>query len=248
MDKRTCRGCGIEFQPTHGRQTCCSIECRKPNNRMVMKTCDACGAQCSKEARARYSGTYCNTLCRDYGVYGKSTCRIPKDHWARWYGRTSTWAPPAELMRNNGECDWCGEDNPRASTAAYCSVGCKTKAKRQRRRAREHGAAGEHRLSDVLRQYIRQGSACAYCRMPVDGLPHPEHVVPLARGGRNDMANIVASCALCNSDKRDLPLDVWQEDRERRGLPKVNIDLTGDMFPFLVLDDERSNICPLLAA
>lgn len=81
-----------------------------------------------------------------------------------------------------------------------------------------------------MRQYARQGHTCAYCRMPCSGLPDPEHVTPLSRGGRNDMSNIVAACRACNGDKRDLTLSEWEEDRASRGLPPVDTTLAAPAF------------------
>ncbi|WP_426325708.1 HNH endonuclease [Microbacterium sp. E-13] len=44
---------------------------------------------------------------------------------------------------------------------------------------------------------------------------------PLSRGGRNDLSNLVATCRPCNSDKRDLTLSEWAEDRARRNATPV---------------------------
>lgn len=96
MNNRTCTGCEKIFTPTHGRQRCCSIECRKPNHAKVTKSCDWCGASCVKyQGRQRYSRTYCGTQCRDAAIRmdGDGSCEIPSDHWARWYGATSQWPP-----------------------------------------------------------------------------------------------------------------------------------------------------------
>lgn len=221
----TCK-CGTEFEQGHSRQVYCSPDCRQPSHPKMLETCDACGKQCLKDRRPerRYLGVYCSLLCRDYKTYGTpTTCRIPKDHWARWFGTTSTWIAP--LIRNTGECGWCGSDNNRAMSASFCSYACKSRAKRARRRAAEHNAPGEYTFTQVMRQYLKQGGVCAYCKTQCVGLPDPEHVIPLSRGGRNDMSNIVAACRPCNADKRDLLLDEWNEDRKRRGLRPVRTNL-----------------------
>ncbi len=44
------------------------------------------------------------------------------------------------------------------------------------------------------------GHRCAYCGQPSDYLT-PDHVVPLSRGGRNVLSNIVPACRACNSRK-----------------------------------------------
>jgi len=57
--------------------------------------------------------------------------------------------------------------------------------------------------ADTWAEIIRRADGrCYYCRKSVDpALMHREHAVPLARGGRNDPMNIVASCGPCNLRK-----------------------------------------------
>lgn len=57
------------------------------------------------------------------------------------------------------------------------------------------------RLSGVR----ENASACAYCGGLFDaGNPATvDHVVPLAHGGRNNFANLVAACDPCNKRKKD---------------------------------------------
>ncbi|MEW2011431.1 HNH endonuclease signature motif containing protein [Microbacterium sp. NPDC078814] len=221
MNDRNCTGCGINFTPTHGRQRCCSKACRKPNHRKVAKTCDACGESCEKYAgKQRYAGTYCSTLCRDYGAYGPTSCTIPLDHWARHYGRSSAWSAP--VIRNTGMCGWCGESNGRHLSARFCSERCKKAQHRADRRGREHGALGSYSYAQIVKLWISFDKACAYCseRTPLADI-QAEHVTPLSRGGENHIGNLLPSCGRCNSDKRDLLLNQWSADRKRRGLPPV---------------------------
>ena len=53
----------------------------------------------------------------------------------------------------------------------------------------------------------RAGWRCAWCGKPMDKLV-PDHIVPLARGGTNDLSNIVPSCPACNLRRGAKP--VWQ--------------------------------------
>jgi 5-methylcytosine-specific restriction endonuclease McrA len=69
---------------------------------------------------------------------------------------------------------------------------------------------------------------CAYCDQPIEGQPDPDHVIPLSRGGRNDISNVVPVCRHCNVDKCDLTMDEWRLERERRALQPVRYDLTSD--------------------
>ncbi|MEU9605447.1 HNH endonuclease [Streptomyces sp. NPDC048057] len=51
---------------------------------------------------------------------------------------------------------------------------------------------------------------CAYCDSRSSGPLHKDHVVPLAKGGRHAIANILPTCVDCNSHKSDLLLAVWK--------------------------------------
>ncbi|WP_162238890.1 HNH endonuclease [Microbacterium sp. Leaf320] len=98
-----------------------------------------------------------------------------------------------------------------------------------------------------MRQYQRQGNVCAYCKQPADGLPDPEHVLALSRGGRNDMSNLVASCRACNADKIDLTLSEWKISRERRGLPPVDTELHAPEYRHLAHNEPTSPAYSLAA-
>jgi hypothetical protein len=58
---------------------------------------------------------------------------------------------------------------------------------------------------DVL---AKTSGKCVYCAVTLTteaGLPHSyhaDHVLPVTRGGSNDIANLVPACATCNSSKR----------------------------------------------
>lgn len=243
---RSTRKCTVDgCAGTHRAHGLCSTHYNQQlptRRRKVIKTCDMCGRECEKEARTqqRYAGTYCSLLCRDFAVSDRSglTCTLPTDHWARWYGKTSPWSLPetrARFFANT--CDDCGETFVEIAygvPSAYCSDQCTDRVHRRRRRAREHNAAGEYRYTQVMRQYLKQGKVCAYCHQEAQGLPDPEHVMPLSRGGRNDMSNLVAACRACNTDKGDLTLDEWVADRERRGLPRLHLPLTGPAYMHLM--------------
>ena len=70
--------------------------------------------------------------------------------------------------------------------------------------ARKHGLPpGDLTVPAVARIVLLP---CEYCgKLPAGGF---DHVIPLSRGGPNDVANIVPSCLPCNQSKsdRDRPL------------------------------------------
>jgi hypothetical protein len=57
--------------------------------------------------------------------------------------------------------------------------------------------------------YERDGYVCTYCG-DVDGPHQVDHVMPLAKGGTNDIDNLAVACKVCNASKRDLTLDEWK--------------------------------------
>lgn len=81
---------------------------------------------------------------------------------------------------------------------------------KRNRRAREKGAAGSHsaaQLADLFASYL---GLCVYC---CESAEEPDHIVPLAAGGSNEIGNIVPACCGCNRSKKDKPLIVWMAQR-----------------------------------
>lgn len=71
-----------------------------------------------------------------------------------------------------------------------------------KRRARKRASHQHHTVQQIREQYARQRGRCYYCTQKVKwGDHHIEHVIPLSRGGSNDISNIVISCAPCNLSK-----------------------------------------------
>lgn len=62
----------------------------------------------------------------------------------------------------------------------------------------------------ALRQEVfeRDGWQCTYCGSVED--PTIDHIVPLIRGGTNDMDNLTPACRSCNSSKGDKLLNEWR--------------------------------------
>lgn len=55
--------------------------------------------------------------------------------------------------------------------------------------------------------FAQKGSECFYCGADAS---HVDHVVPRARGGRDDMENLVPACATCNTDKGSKTIGEWK--------------------------------------
>lgn len=83
--------------------------------------------------------------------------------------------------------------------------------------ARVKTAGGSHTLAEWEALLDSYHGLCVYCLRPTTGR---DHVVPLSRGGPNDIDNIVPACRSCNSRKHRMPLLVWLAVR-RGAMEKV---------------------------
>lgn len=56
--------------------------------------------------------------------------------------------------------------------------------------------------------FKRDGFACQYCgERPPQVLLQVDHIIPVAGGGTNEIANLITACTNCNLGKSDIPLD-----------------------------------------
>ena len=80
--------------------------------------------------------------------------------------------------------------------------------------ARRDSNKARRRISNQKWQDLRQvtferdGWACVYCGSDTDLTC--DHVVPLVRGGTNEMENLATACRPCNSSKGHKLLDEWR--------------------------------------
>lgn len=81
----------------------------------------------------------------------------------------------------------------------------KHNAKEARRRAQRRGNGVFVILDRELRQLMQR--PCFYCGKESQ---HMDHVIPISRGGRHSIGNLVPSCAKCNLSKNDKFLVEWK--------------------------------------
>lgn len=70
-----------------------------------------------------------------------------------------------------------------------------------RRRARLRSAEGKHTAAELKALMVKQRGKCACCREPLKHGYDVDHIVPLAKGGTNDILNIQLLCPPCNRSK-----------------------------------------------
>lgn len=88
----------------------------------------------------------------------------------------------------------------KANVSAYRRA-CPEKASvlESRRRARKAGNGGSHTAAERREKFARLGNVCFYCGC--GGRLTADHDVPLARGGTDNIGNILPACRSCNSRK-----------------------------------------------
>jgi 5-methylcytosine-specific restriction endonuclease McrA len=83
------------------------------------------------------------------------------------------------------------------------------------RRARVRNADGKHTVDQIQDLLRKQKEKCASCRKRLKAEYHADHIVPLARGGSNDIGNIQLLCAPCNLSKGHNDPIVWAQKKGR---------------------------------
>lgn len=77
-------------------------------------------------------------------------------------------------------------------------------------RYRSRRTISDSEWQELRREAIdRDGYVCRYCCATID-TAHCDHIIPLSRGGTNDLDNLAVACLQCNSSKRDRLLSEWQ--------------------------------------
>lgn len=220
----------------------CSTHYNQANPKVYVVECAACGRQTHKYARSHACGRRpaCSDACRSYLQFGLTACPVPAEHPSRscpvpidhWSRAPLACSVPAGHPSQRRECDWCGATHTRHR---FCSRRCLEKAKVVRRKAHESDGR-TYSWTQVMRVFLLLEGRCAYCDQTPNGPPDPDHVIPISRRGSNGDGNILPSCRPCNSDKRDLLLHEWADDRARRGKSAVRtvFDRTHPAFAHLL--------------
>jgi|SRR5450755_510649 5-methylcytosine-specific restriction endonuclease McrA len=91
----------------------------------------------------------------------------------------------------------------------------------------------KHRVSARFRRIVieRAGHRCAYCGVRLtDNRFEVDHIVPISRGGRGNLANLAAACHDCNWSKFDYLIEKWLNDHHAR-MRESAWKIVREMFP-----------------
>lgn len=93
-----------------------------------------------------------------------------------------------------------------------------------RRRSSVRGATGSFSYREIEEKLKEQDDVCYWCFECLEGRYHADHIIPIARGGSNTIANIAISCEACNAQKGSKLVDEWLEHAECRSLRGYDYD------------------------
>lgn len=218
--ERTCEVCGTTWSTRLRLARYCSTSCTN-KIRSYSLTCAICEAGfMSSQARTRWCSRGCAQRWREDQEqerrrtawlpalpdwpYGRAWITLPDGHPARQY-------IPRPRVFIQGDCIRCGTAFCVQATRAafYCSTKCLRADGKAKRRALQRNAYVAHVYR--ARIFKRDNWTCQLCNTETDRdqvAPHPkapviDHIVPLAKGGTHEPANVQCAHFMCNSIKSD---------------------------------------------
>jgi len=123
------------------------------------------------------------------------------------------------LTRSQKKCKQCEQKaewhSPLCLACAKRRDNQRAKASGHKARCRRHGS--DYRPGIKLKHVIaRDGVCCHYCGVRTtrhihnaDTQAEIDHVIPISKGGRHVMENVVVSCRRCNNKKQDRIVTLW---------------------------------------
>ncbi|MGC4745818.1 HNH endonuclease [Micromonospora sp. DT201] len=178
-------------------KSCCScgisIAGKRSNARFCNRTCKAAGFQTANRVRLR----------------GKDRARYPKEAAKRRADAKAYYGLNAEQRRAYA-VRWRKENPHRRRNQQDRRVDLMLSNP-------GFVAFGEAEWQELLRQYDHR---CVYCGIRSDRL-EKDHVIPLTRGGRHAISNILPACKGCNISKYDHLLVEWRYARRKRHAPQI---------------------------
>lgn len=205
--KKVCSICKLpkylfEFAKDKSRKNGVRGECKLCKRKYVIATRPSRAGQERSEAKIDYDKKYYIDNKEVWKVSGKFRYEKNKEEILE-AGSLRYYTDPEFREYKKGVAKRWATSNPD-----------KVKAGRSKRKARVRNApGGHHTAAEWISKLAEYKGICAYCP---DKATTKDHVVPLARGGTNEISNVVPACLPCNTSKRARLLSEWK-GRPKRG-------------------------------
>lgn len=196
-----CKLCGNGFsvKPSHAtKRVYCSHECMVNAYTKTRRTlvCESCGKEFNVPDRpSRNNARYCSKSCMGNGKSGEN-------HWNYQHGMK--WCPDKEIAyRKKYMSDPINKK--KAKIRAYLG-----KIKR-----RNANVVGGHSFLEWIELLKKHDNKCFYCGVRMtkkigDKQRTRDHIVPISKGGTDNIENIVPACRSCNSSKGTKAVEEWK--------------------------------------
>lgn len=201
-------------------------------------TCDECGVSFNRSRPQAGERVFCGRLCQNRWLAANKVSERYRSFHRALYGDKGTdlvvYRKPRPLflfhkvihVRGTGAwkdttCAWCGDNFLTKNVDVTCSEDCFVSYRRMKKREGKLSYRARKKMayvSPVVPKliYDRDGYKCHICGKSIDmnaTAPSPlsptiDHVIPLAAGGTHEPGNCKAAHFVCNSMKRDRPLQV----------------------------------------
>ena len=91
----------------------------------------------------------------------------------------------------------------------------RTRVYTENRRVRKLANGGSHTPEQIEELYVKQHQRCAGCNKSIRKHYEIDHIIPVTRGGSNDISNIQLLCMPCNRTKHNKPPEQWAKEQGR---------------------------------
>jgi len=152
-------------------------------------------AKQTPEQRAAY-----NKQCREYQ---KANIEKHTAYQREWIAKNRKKKSQYSMKANRLWKERHPEEAKRRARIQYERHYARIKMNNQIRKARIRGAEGSHTKKEWLAKVIEHKWLCFYCKSELTIVTlTKDHLLPIVRGGRDDIYNIVPACISCNSSKQ----------------------------------------------
>jgi|SRR5579859_100673 len=212
MSTSICPICQQEFQKHNGKQVYCKPECYEEARRRQAKTPEQRARHARKTARRRENNPESvkeeskrsRTKHREQRAEDNRQFHKNNPDYRREYTREyrANLGPGARKQEHATYYQTHKEQVSKRVSAYNKANPDVLQLKNSRRRALLANAPGNWTRQEFKELCEAVDYYCSYCHERFDKLT-ADHIIPLSRGGSNDITNIIPACGPCNYSKQD---------------------------------------------